>query len=93
MSKEYRYVRLENIDKWSGWDIVEILPARTSDKVNMAVICKEGTPKNDDVISELVERLEVFKTKIYIDGVELMIIPVPDYNQIIEETREKFNDR
>lgn len=65
MSKQYQYIRLENIEKYEGWDLVEVIPAKFEYHYDMAVICKEKTPKNDELQAEI-ERLqgEVFeKTK------------------------------
>lgn len=93
MSKEYRYVRLDDIEGWGGWELVEIFPARDDRHYSMAVMCKEETPKTNDVISEFNARLYAYKTDIYIGGEELMIIPMTDYNQILEEMKVTFNDR
>lgn len=93
MGKEYKYVRLENIDQYGGWDIVEILPAKTADKYSMAVMSREEPPKCNEVISEFNARLYAYKTDIYIKGEELMIIPVSDYNLILDEMKVMFNDR
>ena len=64
--KEYKYVRLSNIEEYSGWDIVEIIP-RDDEHYTMAVIMKENKPiqnyiklneaTNEQLIEELNKRL------------------------------------
>ena len=93
MSKQYKYVRLDDIEKYDGWEVVEILQAKFENKCSMAVMCREKIPKSNNVISELHARLCAYYTGINIKGEELIIIPKSDYNQILKEVEAMFNDR
>ena len=45
--KEYKYIRLEEIEEYDEWEIVEIIPRISEKYTNMAVIMKEDKPIQD----------------------------------------------
>ena len=53
MSKQYRYIRLGNIEKYEGWELVEIIPAKFEGYYDMAVMCNGETLKNDELQAEI----------------------------------------
>ncbi len=65
--KKYKYIRLEDIDEYDGWELVEILPRLDYHHVDLAVITKEDKPiqnyiklneaTNEQLIEELLKRL------------------------------------
>lgn len=56
MSKKYKYIRLENIDEYEGWDLVEIIPAKFERYYDMAVICSDDTPQK---LEELTKQFNI----------------------------------
>ena len=62
MSKKYRYIRLENISNWDGWDLVEILPATVKGYYDMCVMCYDDAPSQQEQeikkLHDALERLE-----------------------------------
>ena len=58
MSKKYRYIRLENISNFEGWDLVEIIPAKDKECYNMCVMCYDDAPSQQELeIEKLHEAL------------------------------------
>lgn len=65
--KQYKYIRCQNIDKYDGWEIVEILPKINDNTCAMAIISKEDKPiqdyiklheaTNEQLIEELTKRI------------------------------------
>ncbi len=65
--KQYKYIRVDAIEKYYDWEIVEILPKLNDDYIEMAVIMKEDKPiqnyiklneaTNEQLIEELLKRL------------------------------------
>ena len=65
--KEYKYVRCNNLENYPDWDIVKIIPHKTENEYDMAVIMKEDRPvrevtclseaTNQELIEELQKRL------------------------------------
>ena len=39
--KKYKYIRLDKIENYEGWELVQILQARNDSYYDMCVICKE----------------------------------------------------
>lgn len=39
MSKKYKYIRLENIENYEGWDLIHIIPRLDINHHQMCVIC------------------------------------------------------
>lgn len=68
MSKQYQYIRLENIEKYEGWDLVEVIPAKFERQYDMAVICNGEILKNDELQAENEElQLENSELQLKID--------------------------
>ena len=47
MSKKYRYIRLENLENYDGWDLVHIIPRLDSNHYQMGVVCFDDNPQKD----------------------------------------------
>ena len=66
--KKYKYVRLENIEKYNDWEVIEIVPRYNDGFANMALIMKEDIPvqdyiklneaTNEQLLEELYKRLK-----------------------------------
>ena len=50
--KKHRYVRLENLERYDGWDLVEVIPARDSDHYAMGIVRYDDTPNFEDIIKQ-----------------------------------------
>ena len=63
MSKKYRYIRLDDLANYDGWDLVHIIPRLDKTCYQMGVICLDDTPKNEGVESYIniieTQRLEI----------------------------------
>lgn len=65
--KKYKYVRLDNIENYDNWEIIEIIPRYNEDYTNMVLIMKEDIPiqdyiklneaTNEQLLEELSKRL------------------------------------
>lgn len=42
--KEYRYIRVNDIKEYKGWEIYQIIPAKSEDYANMVIIFRENIP-------------------------------------------------
>ena len=47
MSKKYKYIRLENIEKYDGWDLIHIIPRLDPNHYQMCVICLDDNSQLD----------------------------------------------
>ena len=47
MSKKYKYIRLDNLEKFEGWDLIHIIPRLDSNHYQMGVICFDDNPQTD----------------------------------------------
>ncbi len=42
--KEYKYIKANNIEQYKGWEIYQVIPAKSEDYENMVIIFKEDIP-------------------------------------------------
>lgn len=47
MSKKYKYIRLENLEKYDGWDLIHIIPRLDPNHYQMGVICLDDSPQKE----------------------------------------------
>lgn len=59
--KKYDYIRLININKYDGWDLVEIIPAKFENYYDMCVVCFDDVPKLEDIIKRQKAEIEQWK--------------------------------
>ena len=47
MSKKYKYIRLKDIEKYDGWDLIHIVPRLDPNHYQMCVICLDDNSQLD----------------------------------------------
>ncbi len=85
VGKKYKYDRLENIERYDGWDLVEIVPAKSVNHYTMCVMCKDITPpingelvrsvlylikRQKEVIAKMEEESTIFAKRFYKEGIK-----------------------
>ena len=58
MSKKYRYIKLLDISKYEGCELVHVIPARKDGDFHMAVICFDDTCDIEAKYRDIICRLE-----------------------------------
>lgn len=43
MSKQYKYIRAENIENYPNWDLIQIIPRANANCYTMCIICSDDT--------------------------------------------------
>ena len=56
MSKKYKYIRLENIERCEGYELIEVLPSKFQDRVDMAVMRFDDTTQK---LEELTKKFNI----------------------------------
>ena len=47
MSKKYRYIRLDDLPNYDGWDLVHIIPRLDMSHYQMGVVCLDDSTQKD----------------------------------------------
>ena len=49
MSKKHKYIRLENIEEYEGWELVQVIPKFDANHYTMCVICSDDTQQKAEI--------------------------------------------
>lgn len=90
--KEYKYVRLENINNYNGWEIEYILPAKSVDYVDMVVMSKHVEDPKSKKIEELKEKLEGERKKHEQEKKEILHVVCKTNNQILDYIEKELGN-
>ena len=63
--REYKYIRLCDIEKYEGWGLAEIIPAKFEEYFDMCVICKDDTTLIDcELINSVLDLIKNQKAEL-----------------------------
>ena len=91
--KKYKYIRLENIEKFEGWDLVHIIPRISAEHYQMCVICSDDTLQKDAEIERLTKLNEEFYNTIKENAQTALEVTLDEIEKAKVEAIKEFVDR
>ena len=91
--EEYKYVRLSDIENYTGWEIKQILPSKDpSHFFDMAVMSKHLEDPKDKKIEELKEKLEGERKKHEQEKKEIVQVACKRNNQVLDYIEKELGN-